>query len=72
MNASPILNKNTNPKIPAAMAKPFFLKKLMIGPPIVPVIYATKVVIILLDPSLPLIRLSVSFCFDCLSVSIGS
>ena len=43
------------------MAKPFFLKKLIIGPPIVPVIYAIKFVIILLDPSLPSINLSVQF-----------
>ena len=49
-NASPILNKNTKPKIPTAIANPFFLKKLIIGPPIVPVIQATKLVIILLDP----------------------
>jgi hypothetical protein len=38
MKASPILNKKTNPKIPTAIAKPFFLKKLIIGPPKVPVI----------------------------------
>jgi hypothetical protein len=38
MNASPILNKKTKPRIAAAIAKPFFLKKLIIGPPIVPVI----------------------------------
>ena len=38
MNASPILNKKTNPKIPVAIANPFFLKKLIIGQPIVPVI----------------------------------
>ena len=54
------------------MAKPFFLKKLIIGPPIVPVIYAIKFVIILLDPSFPSINLSVSLCFACLFVSIGS
>ena len=62
-NASPILNKNTNPNIPAAIANPFFLKKLMIGPPIVPVMYAIKLVITLLDPSFPSISLSVSLCF---------
>ena len=59
-------------QIPAAMAKPFFLKKLIIGPPIVPVIYAIKFVIILLDPSFPSINLSVSLCFTCLFLSIGS
>ena len=34
--ASPILNKKTNPKIPIAIENPFFLKKLITGPPIVP------------------------------------
>ena len=29
--ASPTLNKKTNPKIPKAIEKPFFLKKLVIG-----------------------------------------
>ena len=44
------------------MAKPFFLKKLIIGPPIVPVIYAIKFVIILLDPSFPAINYFVKSC----------
>ena len=35
-NASPILNKNINPKIPMAIANPFFFKKLIIGPIMVP------------------------------------
>ena len=35
-NASPILNRKTKPKIPIAIETPFFLKKLTIGPPIVP------------------------------------
>ena len=70
--ASPILNKNTKPKIPTAIANPFFLKKLIMGPLTVPVIQAIKLVIILLDPSLLFIIWSVSFCFNCLSVSIGS
>ena len=34
--ASPTLNKKTNPKIPKAIEKPFFLKKLVIGPLMVP------------------------------------
>ena len=38
-NASPTLNKKTNPKIPKAIEKPFFLKKLVIGPLIVPPIH---------------------------------
>ena len=58
--ASPILNKNTKPKIPTAIEKPFFLKKLIIGPPIVPVIQAVKLVIIFFDPSLFFINSSVS------------
>ena len=36
IKASPILNKKTNANIPAAIANPFFLKKLIIGPAIVP------------------------------------
>ena len=32
------LNTSTNPKIPRAILKPFFLKKLTIGPPTVPLI----------------------------------
>ncbi len=36
--ASPILKRKTKPRIPTAIEKPFFLKKLIIGPPIVPVI----------------------------------
>ena len=47
--ASPILNKNTKLKIPTAIENPFFLKKLIIGPPIVPVIQAVKLVIIFFD-----------------------
>ena len=66
------MNKKTKPNIPTAMANPFFLKKLIIGPPIVPVMYAKKLVVKLLDPSFPKIIESVSFCFACLSVSIGS
>ena len=71
-NASPILNKKTKPNIPTAIANPFFLKKLIIGPIIVPVIYAVKLFIKLLDPSFSDIFLSVAFCFASLSVSIGS
>ena len=67
-----ILNKKTNPKIPTAIEKPFFLKKLIIGPPKVLVIQAVKLVMIFFDPSLFSINLSVSFCFNCLSIEIGS
>ena len=35
-----------------AIENPFFLKKLIIGPPIVPAIQATKLVIIFFDPRL--------------------
>ena len=66
------MNKKTKPNIPAAIANPFFLKKLIIAPPIVPVMFAKKLVIKLLDLSFPRIISSVSFCFACLSVSIGS
>ena len=45
-NASPTLNKKTNPKIPKAIEKPFFLKKLIIGPLIVPPIHVSNFVII--------------------------
>jgi len=38
--ASPILKRKTKPKIPNAILKPFFLKKLTIGPAIVPLIQA--------------------------------
>jgi hypothetical protein len=40
--ASPTLNKKTNPNIPRAIEKPFFLKKLVIGPLIVPPIHDIK------------------------------
>ena len=43
--------KNTKPKIPRAIENPFFLKKLMIGPPSVPLIQATMVVIKFCFPS---------------------
>ena len=43
-NASPILKRNTNPKIPRAILNPFFLKKLNIGPAIVPLIHAADFV----------------------------
>ena len=69
-NASPILNKNTKPKIPIAIAKPFFLKKLIIGPPIVPDIHAIKLVTKLFDPNLFCINLSVRFCLKYLPLSI--
>ena len=46
------LNKNTKPKIPKAIENPFFLKKLIIGPPRVPLIQATIFVIKFFDPSL--------------------
>ena len=59
-------------KIPTAIEKPFFLKKLIIGPPNVLLIQAIKLVIIFFDPSLLSISLSVSFCFFCLSVERGS
>ena len=39
--ASPILKRKTKPKIPKAILNPFFLKKLIIGPPTVPLIHAT-------------------------------
>ena len=55
------MNKKTKPNIPTAMANPFFLKKLITGPPIVPVIYAKKLVIKLLDLSFPAIILSIFF-----------
>ena len=45
--ASPILKRNTNPKIPMAILNPFFLKKLIIGPPIVPLTHATDFVTML-------------------------
>ena len=51
-NASPILNKNTKPKIPKAIENPFFFKKLIIGPPRVPLIHATIFVIKFFDPIL--------------------
>jgi len=38
--ASPILKRNTNPRMPKAILKPLRLKKLMIGPAIVPLIHA--------------------------------
>ena len=38
-NASPILKRKTNPKIPRAILKPFFLKKLITGPAMVPLIH---------------------------------
>ena len=38
--ASPILKRNTNPRIPKAILKPLRLKKLIIGPAIVPLIQA--------------------------------
>ena len=43
--ASPILKRNTNPRMPKAMAKPLRLKKLIIGPAIVPLIHAIVFVI---------------------------
>ena len=51
-NASPILKRNTNPKIPRAILNPFFLKKLNIGPAIVPLIHAADFVKKFGDPSL--------------------
>ena len=42
--ASPILKRKTNPKIPIAIFNPFFLKKLIIGPAIVPLIHAVDFV----------------------------
>ena len=44
--ASPILKRNTNPRIPKAIARPLRLKKLIIGPPIVPLIHAIIFVIV--------------------------
>jgi len=46
------LNKKTNPRIPIAILNPFFLKKLIIGPPIVPPIHVKKILITFLFPSL--------------------
>jgi len=43
------LKRKTNPKIPIAILNPFFLKKLIIGPAIVPVIHATVFVAKLLE-----------------------
>ena len=71
-NASPILKRNTKPNMPMAIEKPFFLKKLITGPPIVPVIYTTNLVNKFLDPSFDCIMSSVSFCFSCLLVMRGS
>ena len=51
-NASPILNKKTKLKIPNAIDNPFFLKKLIIGPPRVPLTQAIIFVIIFCAPSL--------------------
>ena len=51
--ASPILKRNTNPKIPMAILKPLRLKKLIIGPAIVPLIHAIIFVIIPEDPNYP-------------------
>ena len=47
-NASPILNKNTKPSIQIAIVNPFFLKKLIIGFPTVPDMYATNLLFALL------------------------
>ena len=44
--------KKTNPRIPTAIENPFFLKKLIIGPPTVPVMYAKNAVIGFLEPNL--------------------
>ena len=43
--ASPILNKKTKPKIPKAILNPFFLKKLITGPAVVPLIHAINFVL---------------------------
>ena len=49
--ASPILKRNTNPRIPKAMARPLRLKKLIIGPAIVPLIQAIDFAITPEDPN---------------------
>ena len=72
MNASPTLNKKTNPNIPAAIAKPFFLKKLVIGPLIVPPIQVNNCVSRFLFLNLFEINLSFSFCLLYLSISFFS
>ena len=51
--ASPILKRNTNPKIPMAILKPLRLKKLIIGPAIGPLIQAIYFPIITEDPIFP-------------------
>ena len=66
-NASPTLNKKTNPNIPSAIEKPFFLKKLIIGPLIVPPIHDTNWVNIFSFLNLFEINLSFSFCLLYLS-----
>ena len=50
--ASPILKRNTKAKIPKAILNPFFLKKLIIGPAIVPLIHAADFVAKLEAPNL--------------------
>ena len=50
--ASPILNKKTKPKIPKAIENPFFLKKLITGPPRVPLIQTIIFVIKFCEPIL--------------------
>ena len=70
-NASPTLNKKTKPNIPIAIEKPFFLKKLIIGPPKVPLIQAISFVKIFCEPSLFCINWSVFSCFIFLSFEIG-
>ena len=46
------LNKNTKPKMPNAIENPFFLKKLITGPPSVPLIQAIILAIKFFDPIL--------------------
>ena len=71
-NASPILNKNTKPSIQIAIVNPFFLKKLIIGFPIVPDMYATNLLNLFDDPSFSSISLSFYDCFICLKLLLGS
>ncbi len=59
-NASPILKRKTKPKIPKAILKPFFLKKLIIGPPIVPLTHAVEFARIPDDPNFSCIILLTS------------
>ena len=70
--ASPILKRNTNPRMPKAILKPLRLKKLMIGPSIVPLIHAIDFVKTPEAPNFSSIIWSVLFWDSCHSVGCGS